>query len=255
MLALMQRVAAEVITPRFRSLAADEVIEKRPGDLVTVADREAEQLITDELRRAYPDALVVGEEATLHDHELLRRLPAAGHAFLVDPIDGTKNFVRHSPDHAVMVSELIDGEVTRGWIWQPEHERAYVAERGAGVRRNGAPVTRATPDLTRLGVAASRTSQLGPSGPVTVRKTAWCCAIDYPHVVEGGIDGLMYGRGKPWDHAAGKLMVEEAGGVVHLGDGETYRPDRVAPGNIVVAASAGAWDVMVSKLPRLAGRR
>lgn len=250
----MQQVAAAVITPRFRALATHEVIEKRPGDLVTVADREAEELITAELRAAYPNALVVGEEATLHDHGLLGRLPDAEHAFLVDPIDGTKNFVHHSPDHAVMVSELIGGEVTSGWIWQPEHERSYVAERGAGVLRDGQPVRRREPDLSRLEVAASRSRHLGLRGPVTVVQTAWCCAVDYPFLVEGRIDGLMYGRGKPWDHAAGSLMVREVGGDVRLGSGAPYLADRVPSANIVVAASTDAWDVMVDQLPRLAGR-
>lgn len=251
----MQRVAAEVITPRFRALARHEVIEKRPGDLVTVADREAEELITAALLAAYPDALVVGEEATLHDPGLLRRLPDASHAFLVDPVDGTKNFVHHNPDHAVMVSELVDGEVVRAWIWQPEYERSYVAERGAGVRRNGEPIRRSAPDVTRLEVAASRARHLGLRGPVTVVQTAWSCAIDYPTLAEGRIDGLMYGHGKPWDHAPGKLMIEEVGGVVRLADGRPYQADRVPAANIVVAASAPAWEVIVQALPQLAGRR
>lgn len=251
----MQQVAAEVITPRYRSLESGEIIEKRPGDLVTVADREAEEVLTRALLAAYPQALVVGEEATLHDDSLLLQLPDAEHAFLVDPIDGTRNFVHHSPDHAVMISELINGEVTRGWIWQPEHDVAYVAERGAGVRRNGEPLTRRAPDVTRLEVAASRARHLGRRGPVTVVQTAWCCAVDYPHLAEGRIDGLIYGRGKPWDHAVGKLMIEEAGGVARLGSGQPYRPDGVATGNITVAADADAWDVIVQTLPRLAGRR
>ena len=60
------------------------------------------------------------------------RFLAADHAFTVDPVDGTKNFVNGSKDHAVMVAEVRGGEVVRGWIWQPQHETAYVAERGAG---------------------------------------------------------------------------------------------------------------------------
>ena len=64
-LELLQRVAADVIQPRFRSLSAGEVHEKQPGDLVTVADHESEDAITAELRRRYPDALVVGEEAVV----------------------------------------------------------------------------------------------------------------------------------------------------------------------------------------------
>ena len=129
---LLREVAAEVITPRFRSLADGEVMEKNPGDLVTVADHEAEVLITDRLMAAYPDAVVLGEEAYAADHTLMERYLAAEHAFTVDPVDGTKNFVHGSPDHAVMVAETLGGETVRGWIWQPEHDVAVVAERGAG---------------------------------------------------------------------------------------------------------------------------
>ena len=142
-LTLIQQVAAEVVTPRFRSLSESQIDEKKPGDLVTVADREAEELLTAALLDAYPDAVVLGEEAYAGDEGLLGRFRAADHGFTVDPVDGTKNFVNGSPDHAVMVSEVVDGEAVRGWIWQPEHEVAWVAERGAGVRRNGEEVVRA----------------------------------------------------------------------------------------------------------------
>ena len=113
MLDLMKEVAAEVITPRFRSLADGEVMEKNPGDLVTVADRESEAILTREIGAAYPDAFVLGEELTASDHSAIDRYLAAEHAFTVDPVDGTKNFVHGSPDHAVMVSEVRSGDV--GW--------------------------------------------------------------------------------------------------------------------------------------------
>src|SRR3978361_1305555 len=132
-LELMQSVAAEVITPRFRRLSDAQIDEKRPGDLVTVADREAEELLTRAILDAYPDAVVLGEEAFAEDPDLLPRFRAADHGFTVDPVDGTKNFVNGSPDHAVMIAEVVDGVTVRGWIWQPEHETAWVAEHGGGV--------------------------------------------------------------------------------------------------------------------------
>ena len=116
-LTLLKEVAEEVINPRFRSLASAEIAEKNPGDLVTIADRESEELITAALQRAYPSALVLGEEAFAGDASLLDRFNAADHAFTVDPVDGTKNFVHGSVDHAVMVAELLSGEVVRSWIW------------------------------------------------------------------------------------------------------------------------------------------
>ena len=96
-LQLLQDVAEEVINPRFRTLTDDQVAEKNPGDLVTIADHEAEVRITEALSSAYPDALVLGEEATATDDELLARFRDADHAFTVDPVDGTKNFVARLP--------------------------------------------------------------------------------------------------------------------------------------------------------------
>lgn len=254
MLALMQDVAAQVITPRFRSLASDEVMEKKPGDLVTVADREAEHLLTAALREQYPEAVIVGEEATAADPSLIGRLADASHAFVIDPVDGTKNFVHGRPDHAVMLAELRDGECTRGWIWQPEHRLAFVAERGAGVTRNGRPVTRRVPELdpATLRVVTSRPAQEGPHGDLTWGPTAWCCGVDYPWLAEGHVDAILYARGLPWDHAPGSLMTQEVGGVVRHLDGTPYvpgRPPEDGQGPLLAAAGPQLWDYVVERLP------
>ncbi len=250
MLALMKDVAAQVITPRFRRLASEEVMEKNPGDLVTVADREAEVLITQALLEAYPDVLVVGEEATAADPGLLDRLEHASHAFVVDPVDGTRNFVHGRPDHAVMVGELRDGECVRGWIWQPEYGNAYVAIRGEGVTRNGEPVSRPAPsdDPDALRAVTSRPESEGRHGRLTFGPTAWCCGVDYPWLIEGRVDAIVYSRAMPWDHAAGSLMTAEVGGVVRHVDGTPYRPGRTHPGHLVAAASPAAWDVVGAQL-------
>src|SRR3954469_4021585 len=89
---LLREVAAEVITPRFRSLAEGEVMEKNPGDLVTAADHESEAILTRELEAGFPGAFILGEERTSTDPTTLDRYVGAEHAFTVDPVDGTKNF-------------------------------------------------------------------------------------------------------------------------------------------------------------------
>jgi fructose-1,6-bisphosphatase/inositol monophosphatase family enzyme len=222
-LELMQSVAAEVITPRFRSLSDAEIDEKRPGDLVTIADRESEELLTKALLEAYPDAAVLGEEAYATAPELMDLFVAADHAFTVDPVDGTKNFVHGSPDHAVMVAEVVGGETVRGWIWQPEHHVAWVAERGAGVRRNGELVGRRPAGDQPQG-ATSVWSRRGrqPVGLPPLIGTWVCCGVDYPRLMEGEADYLLYGHTKPWDHLPGTLMVREAGGAVSHRDGTPY---------------------------------
>jgi fructose-1,6-bisphosphatase/inositol monophosphatase family enzyme len=240
---LIKTVAADVITPRFRSLAAGEVMEKNPGDLVTIADQESEALLTRELSAAYPDAFILGEEVTSADPTTLDRFVTADHSFTVDPVDGTKNFVHGSPDHAVMVSEIRSGETVRGWIWQPEHEVAWVAEKGSGVFRNGERVTREpVPDEVAPRGVTSMWALRGHSyGNLPALTGSWiCCGVDYPRLMEGATDYILYARNSPWDHAPGALMVTEAGGTVGHADGSPYSPTVLVPG-IIVAADRGTF--------------
>lgn len=247
-LALLQEVAAEVISPRFRTLADSEVMEKNPGDLVTVADHEAEELITARLREAYPDAVVVGEEASSADPTLLDGLRDLPHWFTVDPVDGTKNFVHGSPDHAVMVSEVCDAEVVRGWIWQPEHQVAYTAERGAGAFLDGRRLTGPTPSSPLYGVTSRRKmvgERLGDLPPLGL---SWvCCGVDYPQLVAGGADFIVYSRAMPWDHAPGSLLLSESGGAVVNLDGSPYSPCELA-GPLVGVGARSSLDTVLPLL-------
>ena len=235
-LRLLQQVASDVIEPRFRDLGAEEIDEKNPGDYVTAADREAEEMLTEALVAAYPDAVVLGEEAYADDRELMDRFAAAEHAFTVDPVDGTKNFVHGSPDHAVMLSEVVDGQTERAWVWQPQHGTSYVAERGQGTWRNGERLTR-SPAGAPLRGATSRRGWIGRRlGDLPPLELTWvCCGVDYPHLVEGDCDFLLYGRAKPWDHSPTSLLLTEAGGYVGTLEGSAYRPQEGQP--FIVAAA------------------
>ena len=251
---LVQEVSAAVVEPRFRALEHGEVMEKNPGDLVTVADHEAEELLTRALTAAYPDALVLGEEAQAVDPGLLDRYAAADHAFTVDPVDGTKNFVNGSPDHAVMVGETRGGVAVRGWIWQPQHQKAYVAERGSGAWLNGrrmeAPRRPSEPAQWR-GVT-SRRRWLGRALPgLGPLELTWvCCGVDYPHLAEGAADYVLYGRAKPWDHVPGSLLLQETGAHVGTLTGEPYDPRDVPREGLVAAGDRATYDAVVAALAR-----
>jgi len=250
-LQLIRDVADEVINPRFRDLAEEEIAEKNPGDLVTIADHEAEQLLTRALQAAYPDAVVLGEEAYAGDKSLLDRYSAADHAFTVDPVDGTRNFVHGSKDHAVMVGETRDGVPVRGWIFQPQHDRAYVAERGAGARLDGKPlVSPGRPDDPGAwrGVT-SRRSWIGRQldGLRPLELTWICCGIDYPKLIEGEAEFMLYGGANPWDHVPGSLLLSETGGFLGTVDGTPYDA-RVVPRGLVAAADRATYDEVLARL-------
>lgn len=248
-LTLMQEVAEEVITPRFRQLLDHDVHEKSPGSLVTVADHEAEVAITAALLGAYPGAVVLGEEAYAEDSSLFQRYARADHAFTVDPVDGTRNFVEGSTDYAVMVAEVVRGETTRAWIWQPGLRTSWVAERGSGTFRQGERMTvTPLPDGTEPIGATSLWSlrKRGLPGLPTLRSTWMCCGVDYPKLIEGVTDYILYRRSYPWDHAPGALLVTEAGGCIQSGDGTRYSPRTMPPG-IIVARDAATMQAVQPK--------
>ncbi|GAA1160850.1 inositol monophosphatase family protein [Ornithinicoccus hortensis] len=255
-LSLLKDVAEEVIVPRFRDLADGEVTEKNPGDLVTVADQQAEVLITRALSAAYPGAVILGEEAHETAPSLMAAYLGAEHAFTVDPVDGTKNFVHGSPDHAVMVAETRFGTAVRGWIWQPQHNRAYVAELGAGAYRDGERLTRPAPpaDPAALRGVTSLRAQVGAKhGRLAALELTWvCCGVDYPKLVEGEADFIVYGRSRPWDHAPGTLLLTEAGGFAGDGRGETYRAGS-QPERLLAAADRASYEAVRPELAQVRG--
>lgn len=246
-LELLKDVASEVITPRFRALADHQVSEKNPGDLVTVADHESEALITEALQRAHPDAVVLGEEAEALDPDLLGTFAAADHAFTVDPVDGTKNFVNGSPDHAVMVGELREGVPVRGWIWQPQHQRAYVAERGAGAWLDGKRLQVAPGGDAPYRTARRKWVGRELAGLGTLALTWACCGVDYPHLVHGRARAIVYHHSKPWDHVPGSLLLTEAGGHLGFMDGTAYDV-RKPGGGLIGAADRATYDDVVAAL-------
>lgn len=248
-LAHLQQVAAEVILPRWRRLAEHEVAEKNPGDLVTIADHEAEVAITDWLHAAYPGALVVGEEATAADPGVLDALADAEHAFTVDPVDGTRNFVHGAADFGVMLAELRSGQTVRSWIWQPVHARAFVAESGCGAWEVSAGQRRrlhcrpAPADAADWRVATSAFARRGqrPAGLAGLVGSWISCAVDYPKLIDGDADALVYSHTTPWDHAPGTLLVTEAGGRVTRLSGRRYAAHEAIPRGGSAAGPRPSW--------------
>jgi fructose-1,6-bisphosphatase/inositol monophosphatase family enzyme len=247
------------VLPRWRALAAGDVEEKAPGELVTSVDRTAEKQLTTRLRELLPEAVVVGEEATSADPSLLAAVSEAPLAWLVDPIDGTGNFVAGSEDFAVMVALVERGDSVASWIEQPALGRSYQAVRGAGAFADGRRI-RVTPrdNLACLrGAALTRflneeqraaVSRFGRSveslGPGRV-----CAGVDYPLIAEDEQDFVLFWRTLPWDHAPGALLLSEAGGIVAHLDGQPYRPGEHRDGLVAASGLAAHAAVASALLP------
>lgn len=247
--ALLERVAGEVILPRFGRLSVADTAEKTPGDWVTIADRESEAIITDELQSLDPDALVVGEEAASTDPSLIDTV-AHGRVWLVDPLDGTNNFAAAREPFGMMIALVEDGVTQAGWIYAPVTKRLCFARRGGGAFINGVRVT-AAPRTDRVPVATYSNYWFSPeeaaaietaaTGVLDLRHGLRCAAAQYAALVDGTHDIARFERIYPWDHAAGALFLTEAGGHVARPDGQPYRLTDTGKG-LLAAASVETWE-------------
>ena len=257
-LALMQQAAEVAIMPRFRNLQTSDIEEKSPGEVVTGADREAELIISQVLQKLRPDAVFVGEEATAANPGLLKAVSQQETVSLVDPLDGTANFVAGHEDFAVMVALVEQGQTTAAWIWHPVAAQSWVARRGEGVEHNGKPIEprlAATANRPLRGSIHSRffdaahkehVAQAGPEFAEVIPGRN-CSGVEYPEVARGNHDFSVFRRTLPWDHAPGALILQESGGVARRWNGSDYRPGDDGEG-LIVAADPTTWQRVADAL-------
>lgn len=254
---LMRQAMTEAIAPRFRQLSTGEVEEKSPGEVVTIADREAEAIISAGLRRLLPGAPVVGEEAVSADPPLLDALRTAELAWLVDPLDGTANFIAGSPHWGTEVALVRNGETVASWILRSDGV-LFTAERGGGACQDGNRllvtddrVEPVEPENLRGAVLTRfltdderRTMQPGLARIGEVTSGFKCTAFEYPAIIAGDEDFALFQRLLPWDHAPGTLLLAEAGGVVAHPDGSPFRPDHANRRGLLLARDARTWTTL-----------
>ncbi|GIF12195.1 inositol monophosphatase family protein [Actinoplanes teichomyceticus] len=252
--ALIREVAQTVVLPRFQRLRADEVHQKSPGDMVTIADQESERALTRGLTALLPGSVVVGEEAVAADPGVRDRIGAGGAVWIVDPVDGTNNFAAGRTPFCVMTALVRDGVTVAGWILDVIEDRLTVAEAGAGAYRDGVRVkARAdVPAAADLQGVISRKYlpddfraqvdvHAGELGGYTAGRH--CAGFEYPAIATDLQQFAMFWRILPWDHAPGSLIIREAGGVSRHLDGTDYRPVNTRRG-LLVAANEEIWQTV-----------
>lgn len=256
---ILREAAAVVIMSRFQTLLAGDVEEKSPGELVTVADRDVERIIGPQLEGLVPGSRVIGEEAVAANPSLLAGLDT-GDVWLLDPLDGTANFVAGLPTFSVMVALLRQGTAVASWMLEPISGRLCEASLGSGAfvdgvrvhasasalapsQCRGSVLTRFLPDDLKRVVVTNSAKMM------QVLPGAKCAGIDYPSLVTGQQNFLMFWRLLPWDHAPGTLFVAEAGGHVARLDGSEYRPGDPSPG-LLVAQNRDVWEIVTRTLLR-----
>ncbi len=242
---LMRETAAAELLPRFRNLAKEDIRQKRPGDFVTVADVASEQRLASGLAKILPGVPVVGEEAVESDPGLLGLIGRPGQTcWVVDPLDGTSNFAAGRDRFAMITCLVRDGETVGGWIFDVPNGRMAIARKGEGVRLDGAEIARRPSNRAPNGLVGYRIRKefdrqldLGQRRRLGELSTLNCAGREYIEVLDGRFDFCLYRMTKPWDHAAGALMLTEAGGGAERFNGAAYRPaDRIDAG-IIAAPS------------------
>ena len=236
--------AADVHRDQATSVGIADAREKGRADYVSATDLAAQEACLAVIRENHPDHTIVAEESHKRDRD---GMPREGLAWIVDPLDGTTNFLHGHPMHASSVALAIDGIPAVGAVsCAPTGERWWAA-RGKGAWKNGAPIEVSRVEATRraligtgfpfktehllLEYAAQLVRVLGATGGV---RRGGAAAIDLCYLAEGRFDAFWELFLNPWDFAAGWVIVEEAGGVIGRVEGGVLR---LASGTVIGANS------------------
>ncbi|ADJ14241.1 inositol monophosphatase family protein [Halalkalicoccus jeotgali] len=225
------RAGSDLAMAEFRTGIAVETKEGKT-DVVTQADRDAQNRVIEVIREEFPDDAIVGEE-----EDALKEVPEAGPAWVIDPIDGTSNFVRDVPIWATSVAAVIDGEPVAATNAMPAIGDYYVAD-DEETRLNGDPVQvsdRTDPEACTVAptlwwdfdqrevfarVVRAVVERFGD-----VRRLG-CAQATLSLVADGGLDGALSDvRPNPWDTVAGVHLLRNAGGEATDVEGERWRHD------------------------------
>lgn len=230
-----------------KSLARDfgevqnlQVSVKGPGDFVSQADFRAERIVREELLKARPTYSFLGEES----EEIVGTDGA--HRWIVDPLDGTTNFLHGIPQFAVSIALERNGEIVAGVIFNPATDELFVAERGGGAFLNDRRIRIAARRVLSDAVIGCGVPHLGRGhhgkflvelrhvmGEVAGMRRFGAASLDLAYVAAGRLDGFWEADLKPWDMAAGLVLIREAGGFASdiKGGTDIFGTGSVAAGN------------------------
>ncbi len=243
------RRAGSIIIDAARDLKRLPAHARGHGDIATETDNEAENAIVATLRAAFPEHAVLGEESG----HIEGAREGGGFKWIVDPIDGAANFVHGYPYFAVSIALTHGTEITHAVVFDPVHDELFAAIRGKGAQLNGSPIRVSNAmalDDALVGTVfpARGSSKMGTylrlfNGLVTrcdgVRR-AGSCALDLASVAAGRLDAFWVMSLKPWDVAAGALLIKEAGGRV----GDFAGGTDFLRTNEVIAAAPGVFNAL-----------
>lgn len=251
------------IVPRFRHLANDQIAEKTgPLDLVTIADREAEARIGSAVGLAWPEALIVGEEAVSSNSELLDRLETAEWAVIIDPVDGTWNFAKGLAVFGTIIAVVYRGVTVWGMLYDPLFDdwieggpdqvaQFYTAQQSQNLKRaeNRAPNANELTGYVPLFLFGQKERKALSAAMLGFARVAnmRCSCQEYRMVLQGHADFVLACKLNPWDHLGASAILRGQGGVARLLDGREYDVG-CRDGVLLFARSPQIWDCVAEQL-------
>lgn len=258
----VRQAAWQEILPRFQEVRDLDVRAKADAtDPVTAADEEAERFLKREIESMMPGVLFVGEESASQDPDLLDRLDHAETAVVVDPLDGTANFVAGMPLFGVMAAVVRHGKPVAGVIYDPISDDWVMAEQGGGAflirpegteRRLAVSSSVPLPDMvgyvsTDFLPPAVKPDILARLAKARMFSSHRCAAHMYRAFAGGHGHFVMLDRLTPWDHLAGTLIAAEAGAYVACLDGSPHDASK-RTGALLTATDPYSWQVLANEI-------
>jgi myo-inositol-1(or 4)-monophosphatase len=247
------RNGAKVISRASFDLDLLKVTKKQHNDFVTEVDQAAEAAIIDVLKNAYPDHAILAEEsgasANLHDDN--------ENVWIIDPLDGTTNFIHGFPQYCVSIALQHRGQITQAVIYDPTRNDLFTATKGSGAYLNDKRIRVGKRDKIAdalIGTGFPFRETEGPAMDEYMKmfrimtqncaglRRPGAAALDLAYVAAGRLDGFFEKGLKPWDIAAGSLLISESGGIVGDFTGESdylYKGDVLAGSPKVFAQMVG----------------
>jgi myo-inositol-1(or 4)-monophosphatase len=213
-----------------------QVSMKGPANFVSLADKRAEEMLYTDLNKARPGYGFLGEEGGNRDGT------DKSHTWIVDPLDGTTNFLHGIPQFAVSIGLAREGQVIAGLIYNPANDELYMAEKGSGAflndtrlrvagrkQLNECVIACGLPHIGRGDFELSRNEMAALQPKVAGLRRFGAASLDLAFVAAGRLDGYWERNLQPWDVAAGLILIKEAGGTV----GDINGGDVLTTGNVV----------------------
>ncbi len=255
--AAIVEIAENEIVPHYKKLHPDAVRAKgHPCDLVTVVDEATERALRASLLAMTPGAAFIGEETAAADAGALASIGDRA-CWIVDPLDGTRNFVQGVDEFGTIVAYAEYGRTIMGWIYAAPERSMAIGVLGGGATWRGDTIKTAPQ-------ASDRPKGLRSTGWLTDlwrerlvlslkrdvdSKSGHCSAYAYLKLLRGEVDFKLSSRIHAWDHAAGALMLAEAGGAVRwLDDGEPYAPQASRDHPMLATAAGRDWSDIAGRL-------